>query len=140
MMDIEKYDRKPFSVEAVQVHFENVNEIAVWCKGTVIKQKTKMLGVDTEVPAIRVDGQGDNRGKSFIATLGCYVVCLKGSYRVYKPAQFESSFAKAQQLVGTTVLDEALQDAQDLEGVYVEHLIEDEPDNSSVAGQETAVA
>jgi hypothetical protein len=96
---IEKYDRKPFSVLAVQVTFENVNQVAEWCKGAVIKQKTKMLGVETEVPAIRVEGQGDNRGKSFVATLGCYVVELKGSFRVYKPQQFDSSFTKSEVLV-----------------------------------------
>lgn len=105
-MQIEKYDRKPFSVEAVQVRFDNVNEVAAWCKGEVIIQKTKMLGVETDVPAIRVAGQGDNRGKSFVASLGCYVVELKGSFRVYKPAQFDASFEKA-------------------EDVFVEHLIED---------------
>jgi len=41
---------------------------------------------------IKIQGQGDNRGKEFTATLGCYIVELKGSFRVYKPQQFESSF------------------------------------------------
>lgn len=94
-MKITAYDRRPFSVEAVQVDFENVNEVAEWCKGTVIKQKTRMMGVETDVPAIRVEGQGDNRGKFFIATLGCYVVSLKGSFRVYKPVQFENTFQQS---------------------------------------------
>jgi hypothetical protein len=94
-MQIEKYDRKPFSVDAVQVRFDNIAEIAEWCKGEIITQKTKMLGVETDVPAIRVAGQGDNRGKYFVASLGCYVVELKGSFRVYKPAQFDASFEKA---------------------------------------------
>src|SRR5688500_6098393 len=94
-MQIEKYDRKPFSVDAVQVRFDNIAEIAEWCKGEIITQKTKMLGVETDVPAIRVAGQGDNRGKYFVASLGCYVVELKGSFRVYKPAQFDASFERA---------------------------------------------
>lgn len=120
-MKIERFDRKAFSVDAVQVTYENINDVAKWCKGTVIKQQVKMLGVPTELPGIRVDGQGDNRGRQFIATFGCYVVELKGSYRVYKPAQFASTFEPA---------------------VEVEHLIEDEvletvddtfDDNASVA-------
>lgn len=106
-MEIKKYDRKPFSVMAVKVDFKNIDEIATWCKGAIIEQKTKMMGVETSVPAIRIDGQGDNRGKFFIASLGCYVVELKGSFRVYKPAQFDSSFDEVE--------DE----------VFVEHLIED---------------
>lgn len=120
-MQIETYDRRPFSVKAVQVDFKNVNEVAEWCKGTVITQKAKMLGVETDVPAIRVEGQGDNRGKSFVASLGCYVVELKGSFRVYKPQQFDSSFEKA---------------------VEVEHLIDDEvldTVDDTFDGQETAI-
>jgi hypothetical protein len=108
-MNVKKYNRKPFSVMAVQVAFDNVEEVATWCKGTVIKQKAKMLGIETDVPAIRVEGQGENRGKDFVATLGCYVVELKGSFRVYKPAQFDSSF-------------------DETEDVFVEHLIEDNED------------
>jgi hypothetical protein len=118
-MQIETYDRKPFSVKAVQVNFENVYEVAEWCKGTVIKQKTKMLGVQTDVPAVKVEGQGDNRGKSFIATLGCYVVELKGSFRVYKPAQFDSSFEKP---------------------VEIEHLIKDDKDESPIENENKSYA
>lgn len=94
-MNIETYDRKPFSVNAVQVTFENVYEVAEWCKGSVVGQNTKMLGVETQVPSIRLSGQGDDRGKAYTASLGCYVVELKGSFRVYKPAQFDSSFQAA---------------------------------------------
>jgi hypothetical protein len=112
MLQTEKYNRRPFSVEAAQVSFENYRDVAEWCKGTVVMQKTKMLGVETEVPAVRVEGQGDNRGKSFVASLGCYIVELKGSFRVYKPAQFEASFVKVEELVGETVLDMALKVAQ----------------------------
>lgn len=93
-MQVEKYNRKPFSVLAVQVNFENVAEVAEWCNGTVIKQQVRMMGVDTDVPAIRVDGQGDNRGTTFVATLGCYVVELNGNFRVYKPTSFASTFEK----------------------------------------------
>lgn len=124
-MQIEKYDRKPFSVEAVRVDFNNVHEVAAWCKGKVVGQKTKMMGVQTEVPAVEVQGQGDNRGKTFVASLGCYIVELKGSFRVYKPQQFEASFEKTQVLVGETVLDEALQNAQVDDDSGYEHLIED---------------
>ena len=149
-MQIEKYDRKPFSVMAVQLNFENVMDVAEWCKGTVVKQKTKMLGVETEIPAIRVEGQGDNRGKSFVATLGCYVVELKGSFRVYKPAQFDSSFQVAGDveretgcLADGSCCREAFETCSELlnlqENVTSVTKAEwAEGDNSSVDGQETA--
>lgn len=141
-MNIEKYDRRPFSVEAVQVNFENVHEVAEWCKGTVIKQKTKMLGIDTDVPAVRFEGQGDNRGKSFVATLGCYIVELKGNFRVYKPAAFGATFQLADEDVFVEHLNEMTeQEERQLESDFAdEHLKQGTDDNSSVDGQETAVA
>jgi hypothetical protein len=109
-MQIEKYDRKPFSVMAVQINFENIYEVAQWCKGTIVGQKTKMLGVDTAVPSIQLEGSGESRGKPVIATLGCYIVELNGSFRVYKPASFTATFEPS------------------LDDVHVEHLIEGDED------------
>ena len=91
-MDIKQYTRKPFPVAAVQVTLQNIDEIAEWCKGTIEQVSTKMLGTMTFLPAVKIQGQGENRGKEFTATLGCWVVEHKGSYRVYKPAQFEATF------------------------------------------------
>lgn len=102
----EKYNRRPFPVEAVQVAFENIHDVAEWCKGTVVTQKTKMLGVEADVPAIRVPGQGESRGKDFIATLGCYIVELKGSFRVYKPAQFDATFVKIEEVGNDQVIED----------------------------------
>jgi hypothetical protein len=91
-MDTQQYTRKPFPVTAVQVTLQNIDEVAEWSKGTIEQVSTKMLGTETPLPVIKIQGQGDNRGKEFTATLGCYVVELKGSFRVYKPAQFDASF------------------------------------------------
>jgi hypothetical protein len=90
-----EYVRKSFSVVAEEVNFENVHEVAAWCKGTVVMETTKLMGTETKLPVIVLKGQGDNRGKEFKATLGCFVVELKGSFRVYKNAQFFSSFEEA---------------------------------------------
>jgi hypothetical protein len=109
-MQIEKYDRKPFSVMAVQITFANVYEVAKWCKGTIVEQKTKMLGVDTAIPSISLEGSGESRGKPVIASLGCYIVELNGSFRVYKPASFTATFEPS------------------VDDVHVEHLIEDTDD------------
>jgi hypothetical protein len=91
-MDTQQYTRKPFPVTAVQVTLQNIDEVAEWSKGTIEQVSTKMLGTETPLPVIKIQSQGDNRGKEFTATLGCYVVELKGSFRVYKPAQFDASF------------------------------------------------
>jgi hypothetical protein len=91
-MNIKQFTRKPFPVNAVQVGLDNVHELADWCGGKVEMKATKMMGTTTDLPVIILEGQGENRGKIFEAALGCWVVELKGSFRVYKPAQFEASF------------------------------------------------
>jgi hypothetical protein len=91
-METKQFTRKPFPVNAVQVGLDNVHELAEWCGGTVEMKPTKMMGTTTDLPVIILKGQGENRGKDFEAALGCWVVELKGSFRVYKPAQFEASF------------------------------------------------
>lgn len=91
-MDIKEYTRKTFPVNAVQVTLENIEQVADWCKGAIEQVETKMLGTVAMLPVIKLKGQGENRGKDFVATLGCYVVEFKGSFRVYKPVQFDASF------------------------------------------------
>lgn len=91
-MELKQYTRKPFPVAAVQVTLQNIDQVAEWCKGTIEQRPTKMMGTETLLPIIRLKGQGDNRGKDFEAALGCWVVELKGSFRSYKPAQFDASF------------------------------------------------
>lgn len=91
-MDIREYARKTFPVNAVQVTLENVREVAEWCKGTVEMVPTRILGTVTDLPVVKMKGQGDNRGRDFTASLGSWIVELKGSFRVYKPVQFDESF------------------------------------------------
>lgn len=93
-MELTEYARKTFTVKAVKVNFENIKEVAEWCGGTLDTQTTKMLGTKTELPVIKVKGVGENRDKEFVATLGCYVVELNGSYRVYKEQRFFEFFEK----------------------------------------------
>jgi hypothetical protein len=91
-MEIRQFTRKPFFVSAVQVTLQNIDEVAAWCKGTIEYVSMRMLGTETPLPVIRIQGVGDNRGKEFTAFLGYYVVDHKGNFRVYKPAQLESTF------------------------------------------------
>lgn len=92
-MDVKEYTRKPFSVNAVEVTLSNYEEVAEWCGGTIEMVNTRLIGVQTKLPVVKIVEQGDKgRGKEFVASLGCYVVELKGSFRVYKPTQFNDSF------------------------------------------------
>jgi hypothetical protein len=91
-MTPKEYVRKSFAVVAEEVNFENVHEVAAWCKGKVEMKTTKLMGTETKLPVIVLKGQGDSKHKEFLATLGCFIVELKGSFRVYKAGQFWSAF------------------------------------------------
>lgn len=90
MLDIKEAVRKPFAVKFVEVTLANIEELAKWCGGTVEQRKTRMLGTTTELPVIVLVSK--ERGRRDEATLGCYIVGVKNSYRVYKPAVFEATF------------------------------------------------
>lgn len=93
-MELITYDRKPFSVTAVELSFENINDVAQWCKGEVGTESTKILGTTTMLPIIVIAGLGDLRGKEFVARLGYFIVEMNGSFRVYKPKQFKENFKR----------------------------------------------
>jgi hypothetical protein len=92
MMELQEATRKSFPVKVVQVTLQNIEEVAEWCKGTIEYVPTKMMGTTTPLPVVKIEGVGTERGKMFLATLGCWVVEFKGSFRSFKPAQFDSSF------------------------------------------------
>lgn len=95
-MKLTEFIRKSFTVEAVEVTFENYEQVAEWCKGTVDLQSTKMMGTETKLPVIKLAGTGELRGKEVTATLGCYVVKFKESFRVYKSTSFFTAFEEKQ--------------------------------------------
>jgi hypothetical protein len=88
----DEYNRIPFVIHAEQVTLENVEELAQVCDGSVEMRPSRMLGTLVNLPVIKLKDQ--NRTKFLEATLGCWIVRLKGSYRIYKPAQFEATFVK----------------------------------------------
>lgn len=97
-MELITYDRKPFSVTAVELSFENIHEVSEWCKGEVGTESTKILGTTTMLPVLHIQGMGDARGKDFVARLGYFIVELNGSFRVYKPKQFKETFKRREPL------------------------------------------
>jgi len=76
-----------------------------WCGGTIEQRPTKMMGTTTDLPVIMVPGVGEHRGESFPAALGCVIVEFKGSFRVYKPQQFQQAFdpVKKTVVLGNTI-------------------------------------
>lgn len=90
-MEIREFERRPFTVSAVQVTLENVEEVANWCGGKVEMEKVKLVGTETELPCIRLQSQNK---QEFTASLGHWIVELKGSFRTYKAPAFDASFVE----------------------------------------------
>lgn len=95
-MEIIDCIRRPFDVKAVEITLANVHEVAEWCKGTVGEAKVKMMGAEAMLPCVELPGQGTKKGQKFVAQLGHFIVEHKGSFRVYRPQQFQETFVERQ--------------------------------------------
>lgn len=135
-MDTKQYTRKPFPVSAVQVTLQNIEKVTEWCKGTIEYRPTKMLGTTTDLPVIKLKGQDNNSGRvrDTEATLGCYIVELRGSFRVYKPIQFEATFDE----MDPPVWDEEVQNRKPILAVVDELPKEDHAKLKDIALPELA--
>jgi hypothetical protein len=90
--EVREYLRKPFTVSAVEVTLDNIQAVAQWCNGTVEMVPTRLLGTKTDLPAIKIKGNGDFRDKTFTASLGCFIAEMNGSFRVYTPQNMGNMF------------------------------------------------
>lgn len=93
MIEIYKYARKPFVVEAIQVTADNMAEVAHWCGGEVrtVKESGVASVAGTKYVAVRVKRPLTARQtKAFV---GDWVLASGHSFKVYTPGAFEKSFA-----------------------------------------------
>lgn len=82
--EVQSYLRRPFIVQAVMVTEKNLDEVAVWCGGTV-NRETKRHYV--EVPVSKVTNELQRRG-----FINHYVVKAERGYRVYTYKTFHDNF------------------------------------------------
>lgn len=95
-LEIKQFDRRPFTVSAVQVTLDNIEYLANWCKGKIDQAPTKMMGTETLLPCVKIPGQGAHKDQWFTANIGSWIVEFKGSFRVYKPVQFKATFVESE--------------------------------------------
>lgn len=80
----QKFARKRFEVDAVQVTAENMKEVADWCLGQVQQdQGVKFIKVNVSRP------MNDNQTKGFV---GCWILHAGGGFKVYTDKAFKASF------------------------------------------------
>lgn len=91
MLQTEKYSRKPFDVEAVQVTEENIDTVAKWCGGEVRSDNHKNRTV--RYIYLEVNKVFSERQKK--ALIGDYVLKNGKSFKCYMAKAFRDCFEKS---------------------------------------------
>lgn len=89
---IERYERKPFVVEAVQVTEDNMQEIKEWCEGVVVMASPHGDSEDfVRVPVARP--MTDRQTKAFV---GDWVLHVKDKgFKVFNNTAFKRTFTQS---------------------------------------------
>lgn len=98
----QKYVRKPFEVEAVEVTAENMQDVALWCGGTVLDLEDGMRSASLSQQYIKVQVKKPLSERQTRAHIGDWVLLATTSdrdngpagFKVYTPKAFDSSFQK----------------------------------------------
>lgn len=94
MLKTDKYTRKPFIIEAVQVTEENMADVATWCKGEILSTNSQIaqgLHKDPE-RFIKVDVQNPMNERQTRAFVGDWVLFANQGFKVYTDRAFQRSF------------------------------------------------
>lgn len=142
-----EFERRPFAVQAAEISYDNIDDVAKWCKGEVDFEITRVMGGEVKLPIIKLAGEKEDKGKTLVARLGYYVVKSKNRFLVYKAPQFNASFQQVQKGVSDEQVVEATQRLLDVGILKLQDEPEEETndyeapegDNSSVDGQETVM-
>lgn len=87
-MIVNKYARKPFYVEAVQVTAENIQEVAKWCSGQVYH----VAEANGDHTFIKVKVKRPLSARQTKAFVGDWVLKAGTGYKVYTSDAFDKSF------------------------------------------------
>lgn len=94
MLETKKYARKPFSVDAVQITADNMEEVASWAQGEVREENgVKYVHVRVHRPL------NERQTKGYV---GDWVLYAGTGYKVYTDKAFEGSFDPEQQISAVT--------------------------------------
>lgn len=85
-MQIQKFQRKPFSVDGVKVTDDNLDAVAAWCLGEVV------VNPKTSKKHIRVDAHRPLTERQTMALPGDWVLFYNRGYKVYTETAFSRNF------------------------------------------------
>jgi hypothetical protein len=91
-LDIVEYIRKPFTVKAVEVTAENMEEVAKWCRGTIRTEPSSENGQGEGQKYIKVEVKRAISERQTRAMVGDMVLRAGSGFKVYTPKAFAQSF------------------------------------------------
>jgi len=91
-MKTQRYARKAFFVDAIQVTEENMEEIAAWCQGDVRVVEIATPDAELGEKYVHVRVHRPMSEKQTMAFVGDWVLYAGTGYKVYTPRAFENSF------------------------------------------------
>lgn len=91
----EKFVRKPFYIDAVQVTSENVKDVAEWCQGEVRKVENAKSVTEKYVKVHVHRPLNERQTKAFA---GDWVLYAGSGFKVYTPKAFITSFKEVEQV------------------------------------------
>lgn len=106
-METQKFTRKPFEIDAVQVTPENLEEVAAWCQGEILAGESE----DTAQRHIKVRVHRPLNDRQTKAYPGDWVLYAGKGYKVYTDKAFKTSFQpspqgdsdEAEEVIGSVV-------------------------------------
>lgn len=96
-MDIKRFQRKTFEVEAVHVTDENINEVAKWVGGYVSGATPSASGRNNRYVKVNVQHPlNDEQTKAYVGT---WVLKSDKGFKVYKDRPFKANFDEVRENV-----------------------------------------
>ena len=98
-MQVKQFVRRPFTVDAVQVTEENMEDVAKWCGGDVRTLKAKIDGDEHEVGSkfIKVRVYRPMGERQTMAFVDDWVLYAGKGYKVYTDPAFTKTFEEVKE-------------------------------------------
>lgn len=119
-MEIIKFERKPFPVDAVKVTADNLAEVAKWCGGDVRRIAGSKPG--ETIAYVKVNARRPLNVKQTQAFIGDWVLSHENGFKVYTEIALFKNFTPVEELRSenlfetheTTIVDESLSEEDQL--------------------------
>lgn len=90
MITPQKYARKTFVIEAIQVTAENIEDVAKWCEGTVLTAAANHNRPESKYIKVQVHHPLNERQTKAFAN--DWVLRASAGFKVYTPKAFDTCF------------------------------------------------